>query len=236
MESIDYLTIISIAFLGSFSHCIGMCGGIVVAYSSGKLNEHSTKKYQALAHTFYSLGRITTYTLYGALFGFIGSVISFNNIANGTLLIFAGLVMILVGTSLGGWFRFLTSIEHSIQGSSWYASYFKQLLQSEYLGSYYMLGLLNGLLPCGLVYFFAISSASSASAIDGATIMFLFGLSTVPALFSLGFFVSILKNIRVRNIFMKITAISVVLYGAYTMYNGYGYIINPDRTLLECHI
>jgi uncharacterized protein len=236
LETINFLTIISIALIGSFGHCIGMCGGIVIAYSSTKIDTKWEKTHQVLAHLFYSFGRITTYTFFGALFGFIGSVISFSNIANGTLLVFAGVTMVLVGTSIGGKIKFLTYIEHSIQNNSWYNLYFKKLLQSEYLSSFYFLGLLNGLLPCGFVYFFAITAASTANIFDGALVMFIFGLSTIPAMFSLGFFVGLFKKVVIRNTMIKIAAISVIAYGIYTIYTGYNYISNPNKTIVDCHI
>jgi uncharacterized protein len=235
MDSIDYTLIISIAFLGSFGHCIGMCGAIVVAYSAKKIDNNWGKFHQSVSHLLYSFGRITTYTVYGALFGFIGSVISFSNNANGTLLIIAGIAMILTGLSLSGKLKFLTLIEHSIQQSNWYKTNFKQLLNSEYLSSFYILGLLNGLLPCGFVYFFAITAASTASVFDGALVMFLFGISTIPAMFSLGLFVGIFKKTNIRNTIIKLASIGVIIYGGYTIYNGYDYIANPNKTLLECH-
>ena len=102
METVNLLTIITIAFLGSFGHCIGMCGGIVVAYSSIKLGNEPSKSYQSIAHLLYSLGRVTTYTTLGAIFGYLGGVITFNNLTNGLMLIFAGIVMVLAGLSLLG--------------------------------------------------------------------------------------------------------------------------------------
>ena len=235
MSLVDIFTISSIAFLGSFGHCIGMCGGIVIAYSSTKIDTKWKGTTQTLAHIFYSFGRITTYTILGFIFGSIGSVISFSNIANGVLLLIAGIFMVLVGVSISGKIRFLTIIEHSIQNSSWYHRYFRQLLQSKDLSSFYLLGLLNGLLPCGFVYFFAITSASMANGFDGAMVMFIFGLSTVPAMFSLGFFVGIFKKNAIRNMMITIASISVIVYGTYTIYNGYGYIQNPNKSLVDCH-
>ena len=235
METIDFLTIISIAFIGSFGHCIGMCGGIVMAYSSTKIDTAWDKNHQIMAHLLYSFGRVTTYIFFGALFGWMGSVISFSNMANGILLITAGLVMIIVGFSLSGRIKILSSIEHSIQNSSWYHNNFKELLESEFLGSFYILGLLNGLLPCGFVYFFAITAASSASAVDGAIIMAIFGISTIPAMFSLGFFIGIFRKSVVRNFMIKLATIGVLVYGGYTIYSGYEYIIDPNKTLLDCH-
>lgn len=77
MDSINVITIISVAFLGSVGHCIGMCGGFVVAYSSAKIDSNSSKYYQFLSHLAYNIGRVTAYTFLGTIFGYIGSVISF---------------------------------------------------------------------------------------------------------------------------------------------------------------
>jgi len=93
LENIEFMTIIYIAFVGSFGHCIGMCGGIVMAYSTTKINTNWNKKKQSIAHILYSLGRVTTYIFFGALFGWLGSVISFSNLANGALLIIAGIII-----------------------------------------------------------------------------------------------------------------------------------------------
>ena len=225
----------TIAFLGSFGHCIGMCGGIVIAYSSTKVRDDFNRSRESLSHLLYSFGRITTYALLGAIFGALGGVATFSSLGNGILLLIAGIAMILTGFSLLGKIKFLTLIEHSVSKTEWYQNSFKALLGSETLISIYLLGLLNGLLPCGFVYFFAITAASTASPLYGALVMLIFGLSTIPALFSLGFFVGLFNKSNFRNIMIKLAAISVVVYGAYTIYSGVDYISNPNKTLLECH-
>jgi len=234
METVDILSIITIAFLGSFGHCIGMCGGIIIAYSGTKIDDRWNKYIQTYAHLLYSAGRITTYVILGALFGYLGGVAMFNNLANGSLLIIAGVFMILTALSLSGKIKFLTIIEHSISKSSWYGKTFKELLQTKSLTSFYILGMLNGLLPCGLVYFFTVTAASTGSALYGALVMLIFGLSTVPALFSLGFFVGLYKNGKFRTIMIKIASISVLLFGIYTIKQGYDYIKYPQKAIYEC--
>lgn len=236
METIDYISIISIAFIGSFGHCIGMCGGIVFAYSSTKIEDSWTKKRQSIAHIFYSIGRISTYTSLGAIFGFLGSVVSFSSFSNGVLLVLVGLIMFLIGISLSGKIKFLNYIEHSIQNSAWYHKSFRSLLQSNSLKSFYLLGVLNGMLPCGLVYFFAITAAGTASTLDGALIMFLFGLSTMPAVFSLGFFVGIFKQNTLRKSFIQLTSIGVILYSMYMMYTGFTYISTQKNSPTHCEV
>lgn len=235
MEAIDFLSIATIAFLGSFGHCVGMCGGIVIAYSSTKVQQGWSKTQQSFSHLLYSLGRILTYAALGAIFGYIGSVVTFSNTANGVLWLVAGIFMLLTGLSLLGKVKFLALIEHSFSKSKWYQSNFRALVSSQTLTSFFLLGMLNGLLPCGFVYFFAITAASTADPLYGASVMIIFGICTVPALFSLGFFVGLFKQSGLRNIMMKLAAISVILYGSYTIYNGYDYLTTEKKILLKYH-
>ncbi len=225
MENISFLTIITIAILGSFGHCVGMCGGIIIAYSSTKVQNEWSKTTQTVSHILYSLGRVTTYTVLGAFFGFLGSVTTFNDTANGVFLIIIATSMILVGLSLFGKIKFLTTIEHSISKQAWYQKSFKRLISTQSLSSFYFLGMLNGLLPCGFVYFFAITAASSGSALWGAIVMFIFGLSTIPALFSLGFFVGLFQQSEFRTLMIKLASIAVILYGVYMFYLGIQYFV-----------
>lgn len=235
METVNILTIISIAFLGSFGHCIGMCGGIVVAYSTIKIDPKSSKVSQSVAHLLYSFGRVLTYTVLGAMFGALGGVVLFSNNANGGLLIFAGIVMILAGLSLMGKIKFLTLIEHSFSSSPFYKDAFKAVLNSKSNLSFFLLGMLNGLLPCGFVYFFAITAASTADPFYGALVMFIFGVSTIPAMFGVGFLSSLASATSFRNMMMSLSSVAVILYGGFTIYNGYEYISNPQKTLRDCH-
>lgn len=236
METISIISIITIAFLGSFGHCVGMCGGIVVAYSSTKIKSQWSKQTQVIAHLLYSFGRITTYTILGALFGLVGGVVSFDNTTSGIFLIITGFLMVLVGLSLTGKIKFLTKIEHSCSKSPLYQNTFKALLGSQSLISFYLLGMLNGLLPCGFVYVFAITAASTGDAFWGAVVMFIFGLSTIPALFSIGFFVGLFKQSNLRDLFIKLAALLVILFGIYIGYLGYEYLVDPTKTILNCHI
>lgn len=235
METVNLLTIVTIAFLGSFGHCIGMCGGIVLAYSTIKIDPESSKVSQSVAHLLYSFGRVFTYTILGAIFGTLGGVVTFSNTANGALLLIAGFAMVLAGLSLMGKIKFLTLVEHSFSSSDSYKNLFKRALHSKSNMSFFILGMLNGLLPCGFVYFFAITAASTASPLYGALVMMVFGLSTIPAMFGLGFLASLSRATSFRNMMVSLSSFAVVLYGIYTIYNGYDYLARADKTLSECH-
>jgi len=234
MESVDLWTIVSVALLGAFGHCVGMCGGIVIAYSSAKIDKKWSNVMQSIVHLTYSFGRITTYVMLGAIFGALGGVAQFNGSTTATITIIAGIFMILAGLSLLGRLDFLTKMEHSFSQTRWYQDIFRQVLRSKSLYSFYVLGLLNGLLPCGLVYFFAVTAASTGSPLWGALVMFIFGLSTIPALFSLGFFTQLLNKGSLRKNMMNMASIIVIIFGAYTIYRGYDFIENPHKSVLNC--
>jgi sulfite exporter TauE/SafE len=235
METVNILTIISIAFLGSFGHCIGMCGGIVLAYTTIKIKPESSKVSKSVAHLLYSFGRVLTYSILGAIFGALGGVVLFSNDANGILLIVAGVAMILAGLSLMGKIKFLTLIEHSFSSSPFYKRTFQGVLHSRSNVSFFLLGMLNGLLPCGFVYFFAITAASTANPISGALVMAIFGMSTIPAMFGVGFLASLASATSFRNMMMSLSSVAIILYGAFTIYSGYEYISQPQKTLMDCH-
>jgi len=229
MSNIDLIIILSTAFLGSVGHCIGMCGGIVVAYTSSKIDQTSPWSKQALSHLAYNFGRVTTYIMLGALFGLIGKAIAFTPTTKGVLFVLTGALMLLAGASLLGNFKFLNSAEWSVSKHGWYQNRFRTLIQSRSLSSFYLLGMLNGIIPCGLVYSFAIFAASTASPLWGAIVMATFGLATIPALFFLGAITKFLQRGSLRGTMMKLAAMLVVFYGLYTLYKGYRFIAHPQE-------
>ena len=227
MGNIDLIIILTTAFLGSVGHCIGMCGGIVVAYSSSKIDQKSSYVRQTTSHLAYNFGRVTTYTILGALFGYVGQVLAFTPTTKGILFIITGLLMILAGLSLLGQFKFLNSAEFSVSKYPWYQNSFRQLMNSRSYGSFYLLGMLNGIIPCGLVYSFAIFAASTANPLGGALVMATFGLATIPALFFLGFITKFLQKGSLRGTMMKLAALLVIIYGVFTLYKGYKFVAHP---------
>jgi sulfite exporter TauE/SafE len=228
MGHIDLIIILTTAFLGSVGHCIGMCGGIVVAYSSTKIDQQTSYLQQTSAHLAYNFGRVTTYTILGAVFGYVGQVVAFTPTTKGVLFVLTGILMILAGLSLIGNLKFLNSAEWSVSKYAWYQNSFRALMSNKSYLSFYLLGLLNGIIPCGLVYSFAIFAASTADPISGALVMATFGLATIPALFFLGFLTKILQKGSLRGTMMKLAAMLVVLYGGITLYKGYHFIAYPE--------
>ena len=232
MEGIDLAAIISVAFFGSLGHCSGMCGGFVVAYSSTKIDASLSRYVQVFAHLLYNLGRVTTYAGIGALFGFLGAMIAFERTSQGILYAIIALVMVLMGLSILGKSSFMTRLESFSFFDRYLKTAFTKLIRSRTLPSFYALGLLNGLLPCGFVYFFAVTAASTASIIDGAIVMALFGIATIPILFTMGFFVGFLQKPGLRNMMNKVAGWIVTAYGFYMLYKGYLFLFTEAPS---CH-
>lgn len=222
IESVDYYAIFTAAFLGSLGHCIGMCGGIVLAYSTLQNGQ------RILAHILYNLGRTSSYIALGAVFGALGAVVAASTVQRGLLFVCVGILMMIFALLIAIKPRILAMFEVDISRFSIVARLFKKLLQGQSMVNFYGLGVLNGFLPCGFVYFFALSAASSASIFYGALSMGIFALATIPALFALGFFASMIIHSSWRGLFMRLSAFVVAIFGLYTTLKGYYLIIDPS--------
>ncbi|WP_457596365.1 sulfite exporter TauE/SafE family protein [Hydrogenimonas sp.] len=228
MGNIELGTIFLVALLGSFGHCIGMCGGFVLAYTAAKVDARWSHTHQLIAHLLYSLGRVTSYMVIGAIFGYLGQKVGFSMTAKGVLFVAVGVLMLFIGLSLVGKIKFLNSIESSIAQSSWFGRLFRMAIHSRSLPSFYFMGMLNGFIPCGLVYFFATAAIVAGSALKGAIVMAVFGVATIPAMMGVGVFSSLIQRSSYRQLVIKIAAVVVMLFGLFTAYKGYMMIAKPQ--------
>jgi sulfite exporter TauE/SafE len=228
MTGIDLGTIFLVAFLGSIGHCIGMCGGFIMAYSAAKIDQNWSKAHQSTAHFLYNVGRVVSYMIIGAAFGLMGKIFSFSMASKGALFLFIGVLMVLMGLSLMGKLKFLTYLESSGANSNLFRRLFRALIASKTLPSFFFLGMLNGFVPCGFVYFFAAFAAATSSPLWGAVVMLVFGLATVPVLFTVGFFAGLAQKMRFREAAVKIAGALVIFYGLFTGYKGYMLIEHPE--------
>lgn len=167
-------------------HCLGMCGALVGALSLTAAGGTGGWSF----HLLYNAGRVATYTLIGALAGWLGSALAytehFRQISR-ILLVVSDLFIILVGLGTAGLFAGLNASRLDFPGPLRAMTSAVQRLRQlpGWLGAL-PLGLLFGFLPCGYLYAVAISAAQSADPWIGAATMFAFGLGTVPALLIFG--------------------------------------------------
>lgn len=205
---------------GSF-HCIGMCGGIVAALSMK--DSGCTFASRVLSQFCYNLGRVLTYTLLGAVAGLIGS--SFDLIALKAVsywfLIGANLFVILVGLSSALGLGTLNLSTLDGRGARFFAAPLRRALSADSPLASFPLGLMLGLIPCGLVYAPLIAAAGSGSLTTGAATMAALGLGTVPVMLMFGTASSAVSG-RLRSTMVRLAGIAVALMGLAGLWRALG--------------
>ena len=176
--------------LGSFSHCIAMCGPFVLAQVSNGPSEPPTLRVVRGALLPYHLGRATTYTLLGAIAGGIGqgiaSISTVRPILIGFLLLAAGLFLFQALKGLGVSPALPRGMGLASRAAAALARMAGPLLRRDDRIGGYVLGLALGFLPCGLLYGALAGAAGSGSVLIGAVAMAGFALATMPSLVAVG--------------------------------------------------
>lgn len=192
-------------------HCVAMCGGINLSQCIAKSEstEGEKSKFSALQPTFlYNFGRVISYTVIGFIVGSLGSVITFSNAAQGILKLAAGIFMVIMGINMLDIFPWLRKFNPRMPKA------FARIINEEKAGnkSPFIVGLLNGLMPCGSLQAMQIYALSAGSPLAGALSMFLFSLGTVPLMFGLGALSSVLSA-RFSKKIMTFGAVLIVVLG-----------------------
>jgi len=176
-----------VGLLGS-SHCLGMCGGIVAALNMGVTDKVSAKPRSLFIYQLsYNGGRITSYGLVGLLAGSLGAGLAQLGISPVAGKLFAAAFMIALGLYLANWWRGLALLE-KLGMKLWrhIQPLGKRLFPIQNPAQAYLLGMLWGWLPCGLVYAVVAWSLTTGNAYQGAMLMLGFGLGTLPAMLVAG--------------------------------------------------
>ena len=159
-------------------HCIGMCGPLVMALPiSGQ--SHLQKWISILLYHF---GKISSYTVLGILLGLFGSTLPLYGVQENLSIVMGSIMLLYV------LYVFVIKSKWSLpffQSNIVYTLIVKKmgaLFKSKNSSSFYLIGFLNGLLPCGMVYVALTSSIATQSVVQGGMIMAFFGIGTMPAL------------------------------------------------------
>jgi len=178
---------------GSLGHCMGMCGGIGIFLNLGKSpgRRLSVRGRLVVTHA----GRITTYMLIGALSGMLGGALT---------VAFAGMgfvqgALAIIAATFAGYTALaivgrVPSPDVIFGGAAHRWGDTMAQVSSVSSGFPYAIGLVWGLLPCGLVLLAATGAAASGSPLTGAALMGAFGFGTLPVLFGIGSFAGIFPN------------------------------------------
>ncbi|HVP66260.1 MAG TPA: sulfite exporter TauE/SafE family protein [Anaeromyxobacteraceae bacterium] len=202
--------------LGGFGHCVGMCGPLLLAFGLATPGAPARGLRPQLA---YHAGRVTTYGLVGAAMGLAGSFVNVAGRMAGlqdAVAVLAGALMVALGASAAVATGGLRSLEGRLAGGVVRAA---RGLVEDAVGRAYPLGLLMGLLPCGLSY----SAFAGAAATGGPATGFLFALSfgagTLPALLAAGW-VAGLVSARARGLAYRAGGALVALLGILFVLRG----------------
>ena len=170
-------------------HCISMCGAINIVATYNKENKFSIKK-----PLLYNIGRIISYTIIGGLIGLIGNIITVNDTINGIIIILTSLVMILMSLNMMNIINF--KLPH---------------IKLKYKpNNSFLIGLLNGLMPCGPLQSMQLYALSTGSFLKGALSMLAFSLGTLPLMLSVGIFLSIFSKDK-KILLNKIASVLILI-------------------------
>ena len=166
-------------------HCIGMCSGIMLTQKN------------AVA---YNAGRLLSYTVVGAVFGAIGTVITYDMQFKSMLFTICGGLVVIIGLMMWG-VPFLRQISPELTKPCRFKG-----------GRPLVIGLLTGLMPCGALASMWLFAAASGSALKGAESMFAFGLGTCAVMLLFGAFGALVPA-KYNKYILKVSTVLIVSLG-----------------------
>jgi len=218
-----------LGIMGSF-HCAGMCGPIAIALP---LHGNSVGG-KIFGGSLYNLGRTLTYGVMGALFGLLGQGIAMIGFQQKISVIMGSLMIISI------LFPALFRNQYSMS-KSWFSVVGKlkttigKMFSIRSYPSLFFIGMLNGLLPCGLVYMAIAGAIGTGSVGLGTLYMILFGLGTIPMLLGISLAGNLL-SLTVRNRINKLIPVMVVVVGIFFILRGLSLgipYLSPPREKIE---
>ena len=239
---LDLLLVIALGFLGSFGHCVGMCGPITVAFALSQPENERNKLTGLRFHLLLNSGRIISYALVGGALGGLGSVVIASGqlagigsnlrqgmaILTGLMLIWFGLAQIkphclprlpLVHPMQGGWHQRLNSGMAQLSGQ-------KQWWTPALLGGVW------GLIPCGFLYAAQLKAVETGDFVLGMLTLLCFGIGTMPMMLGVGVSASRLSADKRSQLFrlggwvtLAIGLLTLLRTDAMVDYTGHGALI-----------
>ncbi len=228
MEISLIIAALGLGFATGF-HCLGMCGPIALSLGLSKKQQVNFH----LQNLTYQFGRIFTYSFLGALVGIIGEGFQLAGFQK-YISILAGILLIIMALfSFGGDFASkIPSINNALLKVKLNLG---KLLQKSDYSSRFLTGVLNGFLPCGMVYMALTASLAAGGVLQSATFMTLFGLGTFPFMFAAVLFGNLL-NAAVRNKILKIVPIFMLALGGLFILRGLELgipYVSPKKEILK---
>lgn len=211
----SYALAFTTGIMGAF-HCLGMCGGIASGFFAG----HGSRRGLHSQVTYHGT-RIAVYVIFGVLGALIGRVLVQAGIVGkgqGILMILTGTVIILIGLWLSELIPGLKPTKCNKGCTTPLTVRFGHFKQSgKYLPG--IAGMLNGLVPCSLLFSVGVKAVSTADPLRAGLLMLCFGLGTLPTM-ALVTTVGAVIGEKSRGVLARLTGLVVILLGAWTLYEG----------------
>jgi len=234
----EILAAFLVGLVGSL-HCIGMCGPIAIALPVPDSSNISFFTGRIL----YNIGRVVAYSFLGAILGLVGGKIALAGVQQVVSIILGVVVIVavLLPQKYKNYFAQHPLIQKLAQPLK---SNIGVLFSKGTFYAMFLIGILNGFLPCGLVYVALAGAIASGDAISGAAVMILFGLGTVPAMFAASVFGKFI-NIGIRTKIRKAVPVLAIILGVIFILRGMNLgikYISPKLNMqtevsseMECH-
>jgi uncharacterized protein len=208
--TMGYVLLFVVGLLTGF-HCIAMCGGFVVSYTAKDAKE-GRKPHGS--HLLYAGGKLLSYTLVGAAFGLLGSIIAFTPTMRGIAGIIAGIFLIVFGLKM------LNLIPSLRKLSVPTPRFISRFVNKNSRRGPLVIGLLNGLMiACGPLQAIYVMAAGTGSIMEGAKLLFVFGLGTLPVMLAFGYLTSVISS-RWTGTIVKVSGAVVIVLGLFMINNG----------------
>jgi sulfite exporter TauE/SafE len=200
-----------LGFAGSV-HCIGMCGPLALSLPFQVFNGF----YKWMAVLFYNIGRVFTYIGIGLAAGLLGRGVNWFGLTQ-TISIVLGFIIVF-SVLLP---RLFPKTELSLlKGfTQWQINAMQKIMQKQSAGWMFVFGLLNGLLPCGLVYTAVAASLVAHNVYESMLFMGFFGMGTIPAMILLVAAAQYLPK-NIRNQFRKLVPVFSFIIGCLLILRG----------------
>ncbi|WP_286291435.1 sulfite exporter TauE/SafE family protein [Methylomarinovum tepidoasis] len=208
---LSYWAVLVIGLLTGF-HCVGMCGGFVLSYTARGAQE-GVRTYWL--HLQYAAGKLISYTVLGAAFGLLGAVVSFTPTIRGIAAILAGIFLILYGFNM---LHVFSAVRIGFAMPRFLARFVRE--ETHKTHQPFLIGLLNGLMiACGPLQAMYVMAAGSGDALEGAKLLFIFGLGTLPLMFGFGFLASLVSH-RMTHKILNASGVLVITLGLVMLNRG----------------
>ena len=221
-----YWTAFTLGLLGS-THCVGMCGPIALALPLSKKQKWAIFKNASI----YNLGRIITYSFLGLLFGLLGQGIAIAGFQQ-FFSIFAGILLLISALAFANLESWLVRFPFIAHFFLWLKNKMGQLLKKGTPTSNFSIGLLNGLLPCGLVYVAIAGAIVTGGALEGALFMSLFGFGTMPLMLGLIFLGQSIRP-SFKTFLRKASPVLMILFSILLIMRGINVSFPSELSFLE---